>query len=178
MDSTTTTTTTSSTTGKVPLGQRTHIVHKADAEGALIIDALQGNIVQPIDERPEWSEGLFTALIPERYRFYSTRLGKEYADTMTASDEPIDFADLGWLGVDADGNPGVELSADPEFRMNVIASHLKLHRPNDLSNIPHDDTKGELGHALVDMNTIYDAEDVTAMENAGAEVTEHKTGTK
>lgn len=162
-------------TPHTPRGERTILVHKNDAEGALIINALDGMIKQDPSERPEWADGLACALLAERHQFYTTRLGPDYAKSH-AQPDLLAFEDLGWIGVDADGNP-VELEADSEHRMTVVAEVLGIIRSDDLSDTRQDDTTGEQAHVLLDMDTRRTAEDVTAMEKAGATVSDAKTGT-
>ncbi|MCW2317096.1 hypothetical protein M2322_002650 [Rhodoblastus acidophilus] len=150
-----------------PIGTKTLLVHKDDCEGALIIDALTGVITQPINERPEWAEGLAVALLAERTGWYAKRLGPDYAKTHAAPDV-LNFADLGWLGVDAEGSP-VELDAAAEHRMAMIAEHLGVHRDADLSHGKHDNTTGELAHVVLDMDThaaLTSEEDAKAFDKA------------
>ena len=158
-----------------PLSERTAIVHKQDAEGALIINALSGMVQQPLDERPEWAEGLTCALLAERHLFYSSRLGPEYA-AEHATPSAFAFEDLGWIAIDAEGEP-VELEADAEWRMNVIADATGTIRSDDLSDTRQDDTKGELAHALLDMDTHREVAEVSALEKAQTEGFADKTGT-
>jgi hypothetical protein len=164
---------TSNTTA--PLSDRTILVHKQDSEGSLIINALSGMVQQTLDERPEWSEGLTCALLAERHLFYSSRLGPEYAAEHSAP-TAIAFEDLGWIAVDAEGEP-VELEADAEWRMNVIADATGTIRSDDLSRTRQDDTKGELAHALLDMDAHRTAAEVPALEKAQHEGFAAKTGT-
>lgn len=111
-----------------PINDRTIPVHKADHEGVLLINAYTGVIQQPLDERPEWSDGLSTALLAERHGFYTQRLGAQYADEHKLP-EAFNYADLGWIGLDSEGEP-VELDADPEYRMEVLGEVLGLDREN------------------------------------------------
>jgi hypothetical protein len=67
------------------------IVHKKDAEGALIIGSLSGRVIQPIMEQPEWAEGLVVALLSERHEFYMTRLGRAPNDKDEAGNLSIAF---------------------------------------------------------------------------------------
>lgn len=108
------------TTGKVAL------VHKDGAEGALAIDAITGQVLPNQHDRPDWAEGLVAALLAERHGFYAKRLGSKYADEH-AHPEAYQFADLGWVGVDAEGLE-VELAADDEYRMDVLAKVLGADR--------------------------------------------------
>lgn len=154
-----------------PISQRTILVHKKDAEGALIINALTGHIQQPLDERPEWSEGLTLALLSERHGYYTKRLGSGYTGSMQ-SPETIAYEDLGWIGVDAEGEP-VELDADAEHRMGVIAEVLGITRTDNLSDT------GALGTFVAEVEIAMDRErtpqEVAAFEHAQQEG--FKTGT-
>lgn len=168
-----------------PLGERTSLVHKKDAEGALVINAMTGIITQPVDERPEWAEGLTCALLTERHKFYNDRLGPQYAAAHNMP-EAYAFEDLGWIAVDADGEP-VELEADAEHRMTVLAEVLGIDRTADLS--AHDaatgeDTagKGEQAAVIIDMQHAYDDAEVHALEKAQSadfgEIARDGTGNK
>lgn len=125
------------------------VVHKANAEGALAIGSLSGRILTPIMERPEWSEGLAVAKLGDRVEWYQQRLGKDVsADTVVA------FEDLGWVCVDAEGGE-MEITADSEFRMDIIAEATGVIRSNDLSSIEEDSTIGELAHVITDESHDY-----------------------
>lgn len=104
----------------------TIMVHKDNEEGALLIDRATGIINQSNDERPEWSDGLTTALLAERHSFYNERLGPAYTEAMQQPDM-LNYADLGWLTVDTEGD-AKEIEADAEFRMNVIAAATGIDR--------------------------------------------------
>lgn len=145
-------------TNVIPLSERTIPVHKIDSEGVLLINAMTGQVQQPLDERPEWSEGLACALLAERHGWYSKRLGAQYADEHKQP-EAFAYEDLGWLGVDEDGEP-VELSADEEHRMETIAGALGLDRE-----------EGEIrGKTLAEVELSLDRErtegEVAALEEA------------
>lgn len=125
------------------------LVHKSGAEGALAIDSLSGKITTPINERPDWSEGLAVANLAERHAFYNTRLGPEFA-AQRMMDTLIDYADLGWVGADATGDL-VELSADTEYRMDVIAEATGTVRTNDLSDASQtEDIPGQQAYVVLD----------------------------
>lgn len=168
-----------------PLGERTALVHKKDAEGALVINATTGIITQPVDERPEWAEGLTCALLIERHKFYSDRLGPQYAKDHYMPDAYA-FEDLGWIAVDAEGEP-LEIDADTEHRMSVIAEVLDIDRTADLS--AHDEAtgedtagKGEQAAVLIDMQHDYSDEEAHALEKAQSadfgEIARDGTGNK
>lgn len=110
----------STTTGK------TILVHKEGEEGSIQVDARTGKIVTGVDDRPGWADGLVVALLAERHGFYSQRLGPKYASDH-ADPSAIVFQDLGWIGVDAEGEE-CELEADSDYRMEVVASVLGINR--------------------------------------------------
>lgn len=124
-----------------PATTPTVLIHRANVEGALIVDALTGLIAQPLDERPDWAEGLSCALLAERLNWYSSRLSPE-AMAPLKRPEAIAYEDLGWVAVDAEGEP-FEQEADAEHRMATLAELLGVSRPDDLSeDIEH--THGRL----------------------------------
>lgn len=91
------------------------LVHKEGEPGSLQIDYMTGGIVTPVDDRPDWAEGLTNALPREREAFYKTRLGEDHVGTP----EALAFEDLSWIGVDGEGEL-LEISADVEFRQSVL----------------------------------------------------------
>lgn len=102
------------------------IVHKAGEEGTMEVDALTGAILTQVDQRPEWAEGLAAALLQERHTFYELRFGKQstqYAEVAKA--DAIEYADLGWIGVNEDGDE-VEIEASAEYRSEVVAKALGI----------------------------------------------------
>lgn len=119
--------------------KETAIVHKEGEEGTLLIDRYTGRIVTPLIERPDWAEGLHTALVRERDAFYQgngkqpgeagfvgNRLGKAYTDEMRNPAAYV-FQDLGWLGQDAEQEE-CTIDADNDYRMEVIATVLGINR--------------------------------------------------
>lgn len=109
-------------------------VHKEGEEGTITLDGLRGVITTNIMDRPDWSEGLVYGLLGERRDFYQTRLGgKATEDLLRPS--AIAYQDLGWVGLDDEGNE-TEHAADPEFRMEVLAAHLGIDRENGEVAIP------------------------------------------
>lgn len=102
------------------------LIHKDGEEGSIQIDRLEGKVMTPADERPEWADGIAVALLTERVGYYETRLGTQLSQELR-SPEVIVFQDLGWIGVDAEGDE-VELEADGEFRMNILADMLGVDR--------------------------------------------------
>ncbi|MBK3400407.1 hypothetical protein [Methylobacterium ajmalii] len=109
-----------------PFASRTIPVHKTDEEGVLFINALSGVVQQPIEDRPEWADGLSCALLAERHGWYASRLGSQYADEHKMP-EVFNYADLGWIGVTEEGE-AVEIAADDEFRMEVISEVIGADR--------------------------------------------------
>lgn len=101
-------------------------VHKAGAEGTILVNPNTGKILTPIDQQPDWAEGLATALVQDRISFYERRFGEgsvAFNDVMSA--DAIEFSDLGWLGVDASGDE-LELFADPSYRSEIVAKALGI----------------------------------------------------
>lgn len=111
------------------------IVHKDGEEGTLTLDAMTGKITTPLDQRPDWAEGLTTGLIQERTSFYDKRLGAESTafKAMLESTTAIEFSDLGWIGVDAAGDEK-EIFADPTFRSEVVAKALAIDTNADTAD--------------------------------------------
>ena len=149
----------------------TFLVHKANAEGGLAIDGLTGLVIQPLDERPDWSEGLVCALFVEHHNFYLSRLGK--APTLAS---PLAFEDFSWVAVNAEGDE-LELEADSEHRMNNIAEAVGVVRTDDLSDERQDDTTGELAHVLTDGSQDYTHNEAKAFDEAAVQDFTVKTGT-
>ena len=73
------------------------IVHKAGHEGIIELDAMTGAIQTRPEDRPAWAEGLAVALLPERHKFYATRLGEKSEQFKHLIEAPngIDVQDLG-----------------------------------------------------------------------------------
>jgi len=153
------------------------IVHKDGEEGGLVIGSLSGRILTPIMERPEWSEGLAVAKLAERAQFYESRLGKN-----VTGDSLINFADLGWVCVDATGEE-METEADPEFRMNALAEAIGIDRVDDISAESHDDLTGQQAYVVTDESHDYakvsgpKAIEWTEALAEAAEDSKRKTGT-
>lgn len=155
------------------------LVQKEGAEGGLVIGSLSGQITQSIMERPEWSEGLATALIAERHGFYQSRLGH------VPSPGILNFEDLGWVCVNAEGDE-FQIEADAEFRMNVIASATGTVRTDDLSDKRlQEDTPGQQAYVLLDATHEYRHNEPAAVDltweeavAAAAKVSRRATGTE
>lgn len=129
---------------------KTLIVHKEGEEGTLQIEAASGKIVTTLDQRPDWAEGLTTALVQERISFYESRFGAGSTAFQSLMNDTtaIEFSDLGWLGVDAEQNE-LEVSADPHYRSEVVAKALGI-----------DTETGEMSHTAL-------AEREVSRENRG-----------
>lgn len=102
------------------------IIHKADHEGALHIDARTGEILTRMAERPEWADGYAVALLAERTGWYEQRLGENLPERLYRP-EILDAADLGWIAFDAEGEE-VEIEADTDHRMDILADILNVDR--------------------------------------------------
>jgi hypothetical protein len=114
--------------------QRTIVVHKEGAEGTLQVEHLTGKIITPVDQRPDWAEGLAACAPQERITFYQQRLttkakgGSEVA--FNAGDmqkireaDAIAFQDLHWYGVNAE-QEAIEIEADNEYRLELLAKMI------------------------------------------------------
>jgi hypothetical protein len=80
----------------------------------------------PTDQRPEWAEGLAVALLAERMIFYTGRLGP-VAGRSAWEAGVVAYQDFGWVKIDTEGNE-VEVEADAEFRMNLLAEAIGIDR--------------------------------------------------
>ncbi|MFT3671276.1 hypothetical protein [Aestuariivirga sp.] len=93
-------------------------------EGSFQIDALTGMVQNPQDV-PEWATGVVTGLLAERARHYDARLGAAGANAHL--DNPlVEFSDLGWVGVDNEGDE-VSIDANDETRREIVAKLLGLN---------------------------------------------------
>ena len=100
------------------------VIHKNGEEGAFHVDAMTGMILTPADERPIWAEGLATAMLAERVGFYERSIGAQMPEGVRSPDA-INYADLSWAAVDAEGDE-VEIEASHEFRSEVLAELLQI----------------------------------------------------
>lgn len=109
-------------------------------EGGLLLDARTGQIVTPVDERPEWADGYAVAQLAERNGWYEKRTGQqvEQPEFMIATD-------LAWIGVDAEGDE-VEIEANAETRQTILATMLGI----DLEDTEGTDIKGTILSREVD----------------------------
>lgn len=100
------------------------MIHKNGEEGGFHIDAMTGAILTPSNERPDWADGLATAMLAERVGHYERALGHHLPETMRTP-QAINYADLSWVGVDAEGDE-VEIEASQDFRSEVISTILEI----------------------------------------------------
>lgn len=127
------------------MNTNTILVHKTDEAGAIIVDRMTGSILTPSNERPDWAEGLAAAMLAERVGWYENRLGKNLPDTLR-SPHACNYADLSWVGVDAEGDE-VEIEAAAEYRMTTLAAIMELDLDADNFELP---VSGEVAHAFTD----------------------------
>lgn len=101
-------------------------VHKKDAEGVLMIDALSGVVI--LDGAPEWATdlGLSMAMHSERVLWYTKRIGS-LPDEL-AKPEVLAFEDLTWFALNPTDGEETVIEADDEFRMEVLAQALDINR--------------------------------------------------
>ena len=148
----------------------TLIVHRADHEGVIQVNALTGIIVTPNDERPDWSDGLTCALLNERHEFYTQRLGEAgYTEAMRRPDV-LHYEDLGWIAVDEEGHE-VEIEAEPEHRMQFIADLIGIDRESG-------EIKGNvLAETEIAMDRARSPEEMAAFEQSQEQGFDKATGT-
>lgn len=105
----------------------TVLVHKENEEGTIQVRVSDGKIITPLDQRPDWAEGLAVALVQDRLSWYERRLGKESSafKALEASQEAIEFSDLDFLGVDAEQQE-LEVYHDPATRSEFVAKALGI----------------------------------------------------
>ncbi|MEW6121260.1 MAG: hypothetical protein AB1698_01505 [Pseudomonadota bacterium] len=139
------------------------LVHKEGAEGAIHLDALTGQVVTSADDRPAWAEGLVVGLLTERHRFYESRLGAEGYTAEHRNPEAIILQDLGWVALDPETGDEMEMNADTDYRMGVIAQVLGVDREN------FEDDAQLFGHVLAEVevavNTEVSADEARAMDD-------------
>ncbi len=133
------------------------LVHKLNEEGALTLDPLTGQITTPLDERPEWSDGLAVALFAERDKFYSSRLGDEFK-AEHRHPEMIAFEDLSWLAAGEDEGEAVEIEANGEYRMEVVAEILGIDREGEMETLATTGLTGYTTTAEVEIDTLQHME--------------------
>ncbi|UIY29207.1 hypothetical protein LZK73_21985 [Neorhizobium galegae] len=149
-------------------------IHKAGHEGAFHITALEGQIVTPFDERPDWAEGYAVALLGERTGWYEQRLGKQLPDSIRKP-EMIDVRDLGWIALDHEGSE-VEIEADGDYRMDVLAGILNIDREDFDGERNFKDTlaEAEANHSYA----THPADEATLEEVEGKSFAEVEKATK
>lgn len=164
-----------SNTLATPPADKTVIIHKANCEGGLEVNAMTGIIVTPVGERPDWAAGFAVALLHERDLFYSKRLDPR---DHNAHPEAIDSQDLGWIVINEDGDQA-ELDASPEFRMAVLAEYAGISRPADLSEaIKHSGSWKAVAEATLAFDADRSDTEARALEEATKADFKSATGTK
>lgn len=123
---------------------KTIIVHKEGSKETLLIDAHTGNILTAQEDRPSWHDGEIVALLAERSGYYAKTIGK------VPETDIMNYEDLGWLGLDAEGDE-VEIEADAEWRMQNVADILGIDRSADNFDA---ELKGQLATATVHMEQV------------------------
>lgn len=103
-------------------------VHKKDAEGLLLIDAVTGRVLDA-QEKPDWAEGHVVAMLAERAGFYNKRTG-----SAPAPSEVLAYEDLEWLALDTDTGDEKVIEADYEHRAEVLATILGVNRDPDAAD--------------------------------------------
>lgn len=102
------------------------IITKGGEEGSILIDHLDGRVLTPADERPQWADGLAAAMLVERTGWYEKRLGAQLSAEQARPDI-IAFEDLEWVAIDAEADE-VHLEADADFRMETLATIMGIDR--------------------------------------------------
>lgn len=135
-----------------PAGQH-YVLHKDGEEGVLVVSRATGQITTPLNERPDWSEGLATALIQSRAHWWQARTAPEIAAKHL--DETVANADdFGFIGLDGDGIE-IEIAASDEWRMEKM---------RELNAISDADLTSAAGLEL-DLHGDTSAERITALED-------------
>ncbi|MBK1871593.1 hypothetical protein [Taklimakanibacter albus] len=130
-----------------PKDGKTLLIHKVGEEGTIEIDAMTGQLVTPVDDRPEWADKLAAASLAERIGWYEQRVGKTKAAEHLTTDGPIAFQDLTWVGLD-DEQTEVEIEADNDFRMQCLGELLGI----DLEAAEKD---ADFGKVLADVSVAH-----------------------
>lgn len=134
------------------LNEKRIIVHKDGAEGSLELNAMTGQVVTPTDELPEWGQGLIVGLLIERKRWYETRLGKDLFASHHRDPDAIVLQDLGWVALDPETGEEMEMEADSEYRMGVVAQALGI----DLTPGERGETNENFGKVLAEVAIALD----------------------
>lgn len=133
-------------------------VHLADHDGMLIVDRMTGVILTPLMERPDWCDGLAIAILQEHQHYWESRTGSYTQPQL------FDMRDLSFIGMNSEQEE-VEVSADPDYRMDILAERYGLDRE-----------EGDLGETVAELefatDNLREAGEVQALEEAGAEVAE------
>lgn len=148
----------------IGLSGQVALVAKTGEEGALMIDAITGQVIPDQSERPEWSSNLVCALFTERHAFYKSRLGEVAANAMLHA-ESYNVADLAWVALDEEGEE-IEVEADAEHRMEIIAEATGLDRDEGTIKGGHESlqmdnrqpTAGDATKALPEADTEADSQ--------------------
>jgi len=136
------------------------VVHKADEEGSLLIHRTAGHILTPPMERPDWAEGLVSAVLEEHRVWWKARLGYYHARDLYSAD------DLTWTAVDEDGELA-EVPASEEHRMEKLAVILGLDREDGTMREALADIEMSLDHYRDDGEAFeFEAARQSAFEDA------------
>lgn len=142
------------------------IVERTGEEGTLTIcnavgHTHYGRILTPLDERPDWAQGLAIAAMEERIKWYTDRLGKgTVVEGKVIGADHVNYDDLTWVGINEEGDE-IEIEASADHRMDTLQTLLGMDDEGNLSN-----TIAEIElHATPTMT----AEDVALLEDAGKE---------
>ena len=141
---------------------KTILVHRDGEEGAIQIDAHAGTVLDTHDA-PDWAEGLVCALTASHLGHYKARLGNGYEMPGV-----LNYADLDWVGIDEDGNP-TELTADPEYRADRLASILHLETDIDKLDMTTAKTDTTVTEVLISMDVNRSPEEIAAFEQSQKE---------
>lgn len=137
-------------------------VHKSGHEGAIELSA-NGRVTTDLLERPDWASGLGAAMLYERTKFYSDRVGPVAAEHLAKN--TIDMDDLSWVAFDHEGDE-VEVQASSEFRMETLATLLGVDDEGEIH--------GAIAEYTISRDTTWEQE---AHQDKNAEHNE-RTGTE
>lgn len=110
-------------------GEPAFIVHAMEAEGTIALDK-NGRVITALNERPEWAHGLAVAMLHERTKYYTDRLGPEGSAEHLAMNT-INVEDLAWVAFDEQGDE-VEVEAHAEFRAQTLAMALGVNDEGEI----------------------------------------------
>lgn len=137
-------------------------VHKTGHEGAIELSA-NGRVLTDLNERPEWAHGLGAAMLFERTKFYTDRVGPVASEHLAMN--VIDMDDLSWVAFDHEGDE-VEVLASNEFRMETLATMLGVDEEGEIH--------GAIAEYTISRDTSWEEE---AHQDKNAERNE-RTGTQ